>query len=169
MLAKDKAPSAKKSEARSLVAHETSLDIRRVLDILPHRYPFVMIDRVLEIVGDDEIIALKNVTINEPYFTGHYPGRPVMPGVLQLEAMAQAAGILLLQRLNLGDHRIAFFMSADKVKFRQAIEPGDSLEIHVKLTKIRAEKIATATACCKVGGKVASEAELMFMLASTND
>jgi UDP-3-O-[3-hydroxymyristoyl] N-acetylglucosamine deacetylase/3-hydroxyacyl-[acyl-carrier-protein] dehydratase len=91
-----------------------------------------------------------------------------MPGVLQIEAMAQAAGVLLLKRLTLGDHRIAFFMSADKVKFRQAVEPGDTVEIHVKLTKIRAGKIATAVASCKVGGKVASQAELMFMLADAN-
>ncbi|MGB0459941.1 MAG: bifunctional UDP-3-O-[3-hydroxymyristoyl] N-acetylglucosamine deacetylase/3-hydroxyacyl-ACP dehydratase [Opitutales bacterium] len=168
MLAKAKTPEPEKRQAQFIDAHESSLDIRRVLDILPHRYPFVMIDRVLEIISEDELIALKNVTINEPYFVGHYPGRPVMPGVLQLEAMAQAAGILLLKRLTLGDHRIAFFMSADKVKFRQAVEPGDTVEIHVKLTKIRAGKIATAVASCKVGGKVASEAELMFMLADAN-
>lgn len=168
MLAKARTPEPEKRQAQFIDAHESSLDIRRVLDILPHRYPFVMIDRVLEIISEDELIALKNVTINEPYFVGHYPGRPVMPGVLQLEAMAQAAGILLLKRLTLGDHRIAFFMSADKVKFRQAVEPGDTVEIHVKLTKIRAGKIATAVASCKVGGKVASEAELMFMLADAN-
>jgi UDP-3-O-[3-hydroxymyristoyl] N-acetylglucosamine deacetylase/3-hydroxyacyl-[acyl-carrier-protein] dehydratase len=168
MLAKAKTPEPEKRQAQFIDAHESSLDIRRVLDILPHRYPFVMIDRVLEIISEDELIALKNVTINEPYFIGHYPGRPVMPGVLQIEAMAQAAGVLLLKRLTLGDHRIAFFMSADKVKFRQAVEPGDTVEIHVKLTKIRAGKIATAVASCKVGGKVASQAELMFMLADAN-
>ncbi len=171
MLAKA-AGATKKAEAKKtqfIEAHETELDIRRVLDILPHRYPFVMIDRVLEILNDDELIALKNVTINEPYFTGHYPGRPVMPGVMQIEAMAQAAGILLLRRLTLGDNRIAFFMSADKIKFRQAVEPGDRVEIHVKLTKIRAGKIASAVGTCKVGGKVASEAELKFMLADAND
>ena len=168
MLAKVKAADSEAPKAQVHDAHETSLDIRRVLDILPHRYPFVMVDRVLEIISEDELIALKNVTINEPYFTGHYPGRPVMPGVLQVEAMAQAAGVLLLKRLTLGDHRIAFFMSADKVKFRQAVEPGDTIEIHVKLTKIRAGKIATAVASCKVGGKIASQAELMFMLADAN-
>jgi len=87
------------AEKNFVPTHESQLDIRRVLDILPHRYPFVMIDRVLEFVSDDELIALKNVTINEPFFQGHYPGRPVMPGVLQIEAMAQAAGVLLLRRL----------------------------------------------------------------------
>lgn len=143
---------------------EGTMDIRRVLDLLPHRYPFVMIDRVLEVPNDDELVALKNVTINEPYFQGHYPGRPVMPGVLQVEAMAQAAGILLLRRLEVGDSTIAFFMSADKVKFRQAVEPGDALHVHAKITKVRGNKLATATAECKVAGKVVSSAELMFML-----
>ncbi|CAI8344239.1 MAG: UDP-3-O-acyl-N-acetylglucosamine deacetylase [Opitutia bacterium UBA7350] len=169
MIAKGKIARGKASKTQTIDAHETSLDIRRVLDILPHRYPFVMVDRVLEIISDDELIALKNVTINEPYFTGHYPGRPVMPGVLQIEAMAQATGVLLLKRLTLGDYRIAFLMSVDKVKFRQAVEPGDSIEIHVKLIKVRSKKIATAVASCKVGGKTVSQAELMFMLVDADD
>lgn len=147
-----------------LRSEEKMMDIRRILNLLPHRYPFVMIDRVIDIVGEDELVALKNVTINEPFFQGHYPGRPVMPGVLQIEAMAQAAGILLLRKLPENQSKIAFFMSVNKVKFRQAVEPGDSLEIHVKLLKIRGNKIATALGECKVAGKVVSGAELMFML-----
>ena len=162
---KNKAP----VPVESIEDSESSMDIRRVLDLLPHRYPFVMIDRILEVTSDDELVALKNVTINEPYFQGHYPGRPVMPGVLQIEAVAQAAGILLLRRLDYGDSTIAFFMSADKVKFRQAVEPGDALRIRAKITKIRGNKIATATAECKVGNKVVSNAELMFMLVDAND
>jgi UDP-3-O-[3-hydroxymyristoyl] N-acetylglucosamine deacetylase/3-hydroxyacyl-[acyl-carrier-protein] dehydratase len=150
-------------------AGEGTMDIRRVLDLLPHRYPFVMIDRVLDVPNDDELVALKNVTINEPYFQGHYPGRPVMPGVLQIEAMAQAAGILLLRRLEVGDNTIAFFMSADNVKFRQAVEPGDALHVHAKITKVRGNKLATATAQCKVAGKVVSSAELMFMLVEASE
>jgi len=170
----EKAKGAKKKAAAKKLpatvdASETAMDIRRVLDILPHRYPFVMIDRVVELVGEDELVALKNVTINEPYFQGHYPGRPVMPGVLQVEAMAQAAGVLLLRKLPVEENKIAFFMSVDKVKFRQAVEPGDSIEIRVKLIKIRGNKIATATGECKVGGKVVSSAELMFMLADASD
>lgn len=166
---KGAAKSQKASSLAEVHANETSMDIRRVLDLLPHRYPFVMIDRVLEIVNEDELVALKNVTINEPYFQGHYPGRPVMPGVLQVEAMAQAAGVLLLKRFPVGENKIAFFMSADKVKFRQAVEPGDSIEIRVKLVKIRGNKIATATGACSVGGKLVSSAELMFMLADATD
>lgn len=167
----EKAKPKKKEPVKFVEAHETKLDIRRVLDILPHRYPFVMIDRVCEISGDneDELVALKNVTINEPYFQGHYPGRPVMPGVLQVEAMAQAAGILLLRKIPIEENKIAFFMSADKVKFRQAVEPGDSIELRVKLIKIRGNKLATATGECRVAGKVVSSAELMFMLADASD
>ena len=150
-------------------SHEKTIDIRGILNLLPHRYPFVMIDRVVEIVSDDELVALKNVTINEPFFQGHYPGRPVMPGVLQVEAMAQAAGVLLLRKLPADENKIAFFMSVDKVKFRQAVEPGDSIEIRVKLVKIRSNKIATATGECKVGGKLVSSAQLMFMLADATD
>ncbi|MFO8026481.1 MAG: bifunctional UDP-3-O-[3-hydroxymyristoyl] N-acetylglucosamine deacetylase/3-hydroxyacyl-ACP dehydratase [Opitutales bacterium] len=168
----EKAKGRKKKAAPLPATVETgegTMDIRRVLDLLPHRYPFVMIDRVLEVPNDDELVALKNVTINEPYFQGHYPGRPVMPGVLQVEAMAQAAGILLLRRLEVGDSTIAFFMSADKVKFRQAVEPGDALQVHAKITKVRGNKLATATAECKVAGKVVSNAELMFMLVEASE
>ena len=160
--------SAKKAPAVS-DQPETVMDIRRVMDLLPHRYPFVMIDRVTDVPNDDELVALKNVTINEPYFQGHYPGRPVMPGVLQIEAMAQAAGLLLLRRLSVEENKIAFFMSVDKVKFRQAVEPGDSVEIRVKITKIRGNKIATATGVCSVAGKPVSSAELMFMLADASE
>jgi UDP-3-O-[3-hydroxymyristoyl] N-acetylglucosamine deacetylase/3-hydroxyacyl-[acyl-carrier-protein] dehydratase len=160
--------SAKKAPAVS-DQPETVMDIRRVMDLLPHRYPFVMIDRVTDVPNDDELVALKNVTINEPYFQGHYPGRPVMPGVLQIEAMAQAAGLLLLRRLPVEENKIAFFMSVDKVKFRQAVEPGDSVEIRIKITKVRGNKIATATGVCSVAGKPVSSAELMFMLADASE
>jgi UDP-3-O-[3-hydroxymyristoyl] N-acetylglucosamine deacetylase/3-hydroxyacyl-[acyl-carrier-protein] dehydratase len=160
---------ASKKAAAVIDAPETVMDIRRVMDLLPHRYPFIMIDRVIEVVSEDELVALKNVTINEPYFQGHYPGRPVMPGVLQVEAMAQAAGVLLLRKLPVEENKIAFFMSVDKVKFRRAVEPGDSVEIRVKLVKIRGNKIATATGVCSVGGKVVSSAELMFMLADVSE
>ena len=165
---KKKASTAKKKlEVTS--EPEKAMDIRRVMDLLPHRYPFILVDRVIEIVDENELVALKNVTINEPFFQGHYPGRPVMPGVLQVEAMAQAAGLLLLRKLSIDNNKIAFFMSADKIKFRQAVEPGDSIKIRVKLIKTRGNKIATAASECMVGDKVVSNAELMFMLVETND
>ena len=169
--ARDKKKSGKKAVAKkaTVLPHERALDIRRVLDTLPHRYPFVLVDRVLDINEEGtQLTAVKNVTINEPYFQGHFPGRPVMPGVLQIEAMAQAAGILMLRRTT-SEGKMAFFMSCDKVKFRQAVEPGDQLEIHVELTKLRGNKIAQAKGECKVAGKVVSSAELMFALVDSGD
>ena len=148
--------------ARSIQEGETTLGIRRILDILPHAYPFVMIDRVIDFTNDDELRAIKNVTINEPFFVGHYPGNPVMPGVLQLEAMAQASGIIMLRRMS-SDGKVAFFMSADNVKFRKAVLPGDQLEIHVKITKSKG-RIATAHGECFVDGKAVSSADLMFTI-----
>jgi UDP-3-O-[3-hydroxymyristoyl] N-acetylglucosamine deacetylase / 3-hydroxyacyl-[acyl-carrier-protein] dehydratase len=156
-------------ESKTLVKpNEKSLDIRRVLDVLPHRYPFVLVDRVLEMDGDDRLIAVKNVTINEPFFVGHFPGRPVMPGVLQIEAMAQAAGILMLRRIA-SEGKVAIFMSCDKVKFRRAVEPGDQLEIRVSLEKVRGERIASAKGECLVDGKTVSSAEMMFSLLDAHD
>ncbi|MGH8018300.1 MAG: bifunctional UDP-3-O-[3-hydroxymyristoyl] N-acetylglucosamine deacetylase/3-hydroxyacyl-ACP dehydratase [Opitutaceae bacterium] len=166
-LERKKAP---KKRARPAVptANETSLDIRRILDTIPHRYPFVMIDRVIEFVGDGELVAIKNVTINEPYFNGHFPGNPVMPGVLQLEAMAQAAGVVMLRRSG-NEGRTAFFLSADKVKYRKPVRPGDQLIINARITKVRGEKLASATCTCSVDGQVVSSAELMFAFASEDD
>lgn len=149
---------------QQVMPHETALDIRRILDTLPHRYPFVMIDKVTEIPNPDEVRAVKNVSINEPYFLGHFPGRPVMPGVLQIEAMAQAAGILMLRRIS-SENKIAFFMSCDKVKFRRAVVPGDVVDIHVKLIKNRGNRIGVAEGTCSVNGRVVSSAELMFTIA----
>jgi UDP-3-O-[3-hydroxymyristoyl] N-acetylglucosamine deacetylase/3-hydroxyacyl-[acyl-carrier-protein] dehydratase len=152
----------RKGAARpTLKADVESLDIRSILDVLPHRYPFVMIDRVVEFKGTSELVAIKNVTFNEPYFGGHFPGNPVMPGVLQLEAMAQAAGVLIV-RHNDWTPRPAFFMSADKVKFRRPVRPGDQLVIRAKLTKVRGGKIAVAEVVCSVDDQVVSSAELMI-------
>ncbi|MDR2512283.1 MAG: bifunctional UDP-3-O-[3-hydroxymyristoyl] N-acetylglucosamine deacetylase/3-hydroxyacyl-ACP dehydratase [Puniceicoccales bacterium] len=138
-----------------------AIDIRQILNLIPHRYPFVMLDRVTEVISENELIAIKNVTINEPYFLGHFPGNPVMPGVLQLEAMAQAAGLLML-RLTTHENKVCYFMSADKVKFRKAITPGDQVVIHAKLVKTRGTKIGIAECSCKVGDEIASSAEIMF-------
>jgi UDP-3-O-[3-hydroxymyristoyl] N-acetylglucosamine deacetylase/3-hydroxyacyl-[acyl-carrier-protein] dehydratase len=118
--------------------------------------------------GDNSLIALKNVTINEPFFTGHFPGHPVMPGVMQLEAMAQAAGLLLLRRGKSGG-KVAFFMSADKVKFRKPVVPGDQLKICATLEKVRGNKLATAKVVCTVGEKEVSSANLMFTIAQARE
>lgn len=153
----------KKKRPKTLLPTETSLDIRRILDTIPHRYPFVMVDRIVEFIGDDALVAIKNVTINEPYFTGHFPNNPVMPGVLQLEAMAQAAGIIMLRKGGEGG-KTAFFMSADKVKFRRPVRPGDQLIMNAKIVKMRGSKMAQAECTCSVDGQVVSSAELMFAI-----
>ena len=158
----------KKPRPAQVLPTETSLDIRRILDTLPHRYPFVMIDRVVEFIGEDELVAIKNVTINEPFFQGHFPGNPVMPGVLQLEAMAQASGILMLRRGS-SEGRTSFFMSADKVKFRKPVRPGDQIIINARLTKARGKKLAQAECNCTVDGSVVSSAELLFAIIDNSE
>ncbi len=157
---------AKPAAPKAELAIETTLDIRRVLDMVPHRYPFVMIDRVVE-MADAELTAIKNVTINEPYFQGHFPGNPVMPGVLQLEAMAQAAGILMIRRISM-EGKTTLFMSCDKVKWRKPVRPGDQLLIKVKITKIRGE-IGCASGECTVNGQVVSSADLMFAVVDNTE
>ena len=149
------------------VSEETTapLDSEQIMQILPHRYPFLMVDRVTRIDGN-QITAEKNVTINEPYFQGHFPGHPIMPGVLQLEAMAQVAGILTLKQAdNAG--KIAYFMAADKVKWRKPVKPGDVLQIDIELLRARG-KVAKAKGVCTVRGEVVSEAEITFTLAGNS-
>jgi UDP-3-O-[3-hydroxymyristoyl] N-acetylglucosamine deacetylase/3-hydroxyacyl-[acyl-carrier-protein] dehydratase len=142
-------------------AQDGAMDAQGIMRILPHRYPFLMVDRVISIEGN-KICGLKNVTLNEPYFQGHFPGHPIMPGVLQLEAMAQVAGVLMLRRAeNAG--QLAYFMSAEDVKWRKPVLPGDVLIIEVELMKLRG-KIGRAKGVCKVQGEVVSEAQVTFML-----
>jgi UDP-3-O-[3-hydroxymyristoyl] N-acetylglucosamine deacetylase/3-hydroxyacyl-[acyl-carrier-protein] dehydratase len=136
------------------------LDVNDVMKILPHRYPFLLVDRIVSMEGDNKCVAIKCVTMNELYFQGHFPGHPVMPGVLQLEAMAQAASILLIRRANKAG-TIGYFMSADSVKFRRPVFPGDTLFIHVEMTKSK-RNIAKALGRCIVNNEVVSEAEMMF-------
>jgi UDP-3-O-[3-hydroxymyristoyl] N-acetylglucosamine deacetylase/3-hydroxyacyl-[acyl-carrier-protein] dehydratase len=139
----------------------TVMGTDELMRILPHRYPFLMVDKVRKIEGN-RISAIKNVSINEPYFQGHFPNHPIMPGVLQLEAIAQVAGVLMLKQAeNLG--KIAYFMSAESVKWRKPVRPGDVLVIDVELTKTRG-KIGKARGVCSVGGEVVSEADVAFML-----
>ncbi|MCX7886783.1 MAG: bifunctional UDP-3-O-[3-hydroxymyristoyl] N-acetylglucosamine deacetylase/3-hydroxyacyl-ACP dehydratase [Verrucomicrobiae bacterium] len=142
-------------------SEEIACDIMRVLQILPHRYPFLMVDRVLKI-ENDKVVALKNVTINEPYFQGHFPGHPIMPGVLQLEAIAQVAGLLML-RPGENEGKVAYFMSANNVKWRKPVRPGDQLIIEVTMGKARG-RIGKANGVCKVGDEIVSEAEVMFTI-----
>ncbi|MEA3186193.1 MAG: hypothetical protein QOD99_23 [Chthoniobacter sp.] len=141
------------------------LDVNDVMKILPHRYPFLLVDRIVAFEGETKCTGVKSVTINEPFFQGHFPGHPVMPGVLQLEAMAQTASILLLRAAN-SPGCVGYFMSADDVKFRKPVVPGDTLFIQVELTKWKG-RIAKATGRCLVNGEVVSEAAMMFTLVTT--
>jgi len=141
---------------------EGVLDINEVMRLLPHRYPFLMVDRIVGFEGEDKARGVKNITINEPYFQGHFPGHPVMPGVLQLEAMAQVASVLLLRRED-NQGKIGYFMSADKVKYRKPVFPGDTLFIEAEITRIRGN-IGMATCRCIVNDAVVSEGDLKFAL-----
>jgi len=154
-------PPPKIATPAPLVAEGGAMDVEQIMKMLPHRPPFLMVDRVLKIEGN-KIVGVKNVTMNEAYFQGHFPGHPIMPGVLQLEAMAQVAGILLLQTVEAAS-QVAYFMSAEDVKWRKPVVPGDTLIIEVELTKTRG-KIGKAKGVCKVGGEIVSEAGVTFML-----
>ena len=141
------------------------LDINTILKRLPHRYPFIMVDRVMS-ATEDTLTALKNISVNEPCFQGHFPENPIFPGVLQIEAMAQAAGLLMGLNLKHDTYKHVFFMSADKIKFRSIVSPGDQLRIEVKLLKIKNNRIGYAEGQCFVKDKLASSAELMFMISN---
>ena len=162
-----KSPKPVKKKTQAVVDPEseepmtTALDVMEVMKLLPHRYPFLMVDKVLHTEGN-RIKAVKNVSINEPFFEGHFPQHPIMPGVLQLEAIAQVAGILMLLEVeNTG--KIAFFMSAESVKWRKPVRPGDRLIIEVELLKTR-RNIGKARGVCRVDGDIVSEADVTFML-----
>jgi UDP-3-O-[3-hydroxymyristoyl] N-acetylglucosamine deacetylase/3-hydroxyacyl-[acyl-carrier-protein] dehydratase len=154
-------PPVADSGAPTVVNENGSMGIEEVMKYLPHRPPFLMVDRILKIEGQ-KIVGLKNVTINEPFFEGHFPGHPIMPGVLQLEAIAQVAGALLLKLLQ-APNQVAYFMAADNVKWRKPVFPGDTLIIEVELVKHRS-KIGKAKGICKVRGEVVSEADVTFVL-----
>lgn len=141
---------------------EAVLDIREVMKLLPHRYPFLMVDRIIGFEGETKCIGQKNLTMNELFFQGHFPEHPVMPGVLQVEAMAQVASILML-RIPGNQGKIGYFMSTDKVKFRRPVIPGDILIIETELVKMRGA-IAQAVGRCLVNGEVTAEAEMKFMV-----
>jgi len=149
-------------ETGGLIRRESGLDVREILRMLPHRYPFLLIDRVLELDGYRRAVAIKNVSINEPYFQGHFPSAPLMPGVLQLEAMAQLAGVLLLRKLeNTG--KLAVLWSIDKVKLRGAVVPGDQLRLEVETLRSK-DQSAQVRATGSVAGKIVCEATLMFTM-----
>ena len=143
---------------------ESNYDIQGIMELLAHRYPFLLIDRVVEVIPGDKITALKNVTINEPFFQGHFPGRPIMPGVLIIEAMAQAGGILAYLSGSIEQrNRLIYFMGMDKVRFRKPVVPGDQIIFEAKIIKFRS-KVVKASGKAFVKDNVVAEAELMATL-----
>jgi len=140
---------------------EFKYDIQGIMELLPHRYPFLLIDRVIEVVPGDKIRALKNVTINEPFFQGHFPGKPIMPGVLIIEAMAQVGGILAYETGSAEQrNRLIYFMAMDKVRFRRPVVPGDQIIFEAKMLNFRS-KAAKMSGTANVDDRLAAEAVLM--------
>jgi 3-hydroxyacyl-[acyl-carrier-protein] dehydratase len=142
-----------------------SIDIRGVMAALPHRFPMLLLDAIDELVADERIVAIKAVTINEPFFAGHFPGRPIMPGVLIVEALAQAAGVLAVESLGLaGSGKLVYFMAIDGAKFRTPVEPGCLLRLEVEFVQKRSSVCKFAGRAI-VDGKLAAEANFTAMIA----
>ena len=140
---------------------DTLYDIEKIMEFLPHRYPFLLVDRVISLVPDDKIVALKNVTINEPFFQGHFPGKPIMPGVLIIEAMAQVGGILAYYSLpEMIGKKLIYFAGIDKVRFRRPVVPGDQLIFEMTVIKHKG-KIWKMAGTARVDSEVVAEAEFM--------
>ena len=140
---------------------DKALDIQEIMKLLPHRYPFIMIDRILELTPGEKVIALKNVTINEPFFQGHFPENPIMPGVLIIEAMGQAGAVLAAKSLEREPHDVLiYFMGMDKVKFRKPVTPGDQLIFEIKFLKQR-RNVFRMSGTAYVDENIVAQAELM--------
>ena len=140
------------------------MEIKEIMNILPHAYPFLLVDRIIEIEPGKRIVGIKNVTYNEPFFPGHFPGRPIMPGVLIVEAMAQTAGVLVCNSLSEEErNKLVYFLGMDNVKFRKPVIPGDQLHLELEITKHR-QSIWGFKGKALVDGKLVAEAELLAML-----
>jgi UDP-3-O-[3-hydroxymyristoyl] N-acetylglucosamine deacetylase/3-hydroxyacyl-[acyl-carrier-protein] dehydratase len=140
------------------------MDIQKIMSILPHRPPFLLIDRILEL-SENHVVGMKNVTMNEPFFVGHFPDAPVMPGVLQVEAMAQCGGVLVLSSVPDPENYLTYFMKMDNVKFKQKVLPGDTLIFKAELITPIRRGICHMQACGYANGKLVVEAELMAQIA----
>ena len=136
------------------------MDIGRILDVIPHRYPFLLVDRIIEVEGTRRIVGIKNVTINEPFFQGHFPGHPIMPGVLIIEAMAQVGGFLLMGAVDDAKNKVVYFMSIDNVKFRRPVVPGDQLRTELEMIQHRG-RTCRMRGTAYVDGNLVAEAEFM--------
>ena len=142
----------------------TPIDIREIMTMIPHRYPLLLVDKVIDMVPHERVVGLKNVTFNEPFFQGHFPGAPVMPGVLIIESMAQTAAIMVVKSLELqGQGKLVYFMTIDNTKFRKPVVPGDTMHIHVTTVKTRGPVWKFAGEA-KVDGVLVAEAEFSAMI-----
>jgi beta-hydroxyacyl-ACP dehydratase FabZ len=141
----------------------STLEIREIMERIPHRYPFLLVDRVIELVPHQRIVAIKNVTMNEPFFQGHFPGAPVMPGVLVIEAMAQAGAVLLLSDIPDRASKLVYFTGIDQARFRRPVVPGDQIRLDVSVMKLRA-RTCKMRGLAEVGGELVAEAEIMSAL-----
>lgn len=154
---------AKRLKERLDGTHPAGLDIEKILEYLPHRYPMLLIDRVLEFEEGRRIVGMKNVTINEPFFSGHFPGHPIMPGVLIVEALAQCGGLLLMNEIEDPAEKVVYFMSLDEVKFRRPVRPGDQLHLDVELLQLR-RNICKMKGRARVDGQIAAEGTMMAQI-----
>ena len=148
------------SQRARATASSSVIDIEQILRILPHRYPFLLVDRVTEFEKGKRIVGIKNVTINEPFFVGHFPGLPIMPGVLVIEAMAQVGGLLLMDIVEEPENKVVYFMSLDKVKFRRPVRPGDQIEFELELIQTR-NTVCRMKGVGRVDGRIVAEAKMM--------
>lgn len=139
------------------------LGIEEIMKVLPHRYPFLLVDRIVELEGMKRVVGIKNVTINEPFFQGHFPGHPIMPGVLIIEAMAQVGGMLLLGAVPDPDTKVVYFMSLDNVKFRRPVKPGDQLRFELEMQQVRGP-VCKMRGLARVDGEVVAEADMAAMV-----
>lgn len=145
-------------------AESRVIDINRIMQMIPHRYPFLLVDKVTDVVPDESAVGLKNVTINEPFFQGHFPSRPIMPGVLIIECMAQTAAVLVVETLGPNSEgKLVYFMSVDEARFRRPVAPGDQLKIHVKKERSRGN-VWRFSAQAKVDGQLMAEATYTAMI-----
>lgn len=156
------------STATSETEKQVVYTVNEIMRFLPHRYPFLLVDRIVELEADKRIVGLKNVTINEPFFQGHFPGAPVMPGVLIIEAMAQVAGVMIYRDLPDKDKKLIYFTGIESAKFRRPVVPGDQLRIEMELLN-RRNNFGKMQGRATVDGKLASEAIVLFAIAERPD
>ena len=152
------------SATTPVTENKTIMDIHQIMKCLPHRYPFLLVDRIVELEGDQRVVGIKNVTINEPFFPGHFPGAPVMPGVLIIEAMAQVAGVMIYRDLPDKEKKLIYFTGIESAKFRRPVLPGDQLRIEMQLLN-RRSNFGKMQGRATVEGKLAAEAIVLFAIA----